>query len=96
MSEALIVAVRVTPRSSHDAVEEVDAEGAIRLRVTAAPADGAANKAALKLLARTLGLPKGAVSLVSGAASRHKRVRIEGVTVSQVTRRWPGASIARA
>ena len=38
-----------------------------RVRVTAAPADGAANKAVLKLLAKTLSVPRSAVTLVSGA-----------------------------
>ena len=88
----MVVALRVTPRASRDTVEGVDDTGAIRVRVTAPPADGAANKAVLKLLAGELGVPKGALTLVAGASSRHKRVRVEGLTVEDVVRRWPGAS----
>ena len=69
MSEAVIVAVRVTPRASREAVEGVDDEGALRVRVTAPPADGAANKAVVKLVARAVGLPKSAVSVISGAGT---------------------------
>ena len=64
--------VRVTPRSTRDAIEGFDPEGVLRLRVTAAPADGAANAAATKLLARALGLPRRDVALVAGAAARLK------------------------
>lgn len=93
MSPAAVVAVRVTPRSSRTAIEGVDATGELRVRVTAPPADGAANAAVVKLLAKDLGVPKGAVSLVSGASSRHKRVRLEGVDVAELRGRWPGLSV---
>jgi uncharacterized protein (TIGR00251 family) len=85
-----LIAVRVTPRSSRDAIEGVDASGALRVRVTAPPVDGAANTAVVKLLARTLGLPRGAVTVVSGSTSRHKRCGIDGRTTAELQRRWPG------
>jgi uncharacterized protein YggU (UPF0235/DUF167 family) len=44
--------------------------------VADAPADGAANDAVEKLLARALGLSRSQVSIVSGHASRHKRVEV--------------------
>ncbi len=66
------IAVRVTPRASRDAIEGFDAEGVLRVRVTAPPADGAANAAVAKLLASALGLPGRDVLLVSGATARAK------------------------
>lgn len=66
------LAVRVTPRSSREAVDGFDAEGRLALRVTAAPADGEANAAVTRLLARALGLPQRDVVLISGASSRIK------------------------
>ena len=86
------IAVRVTPRSSRDAIEGVDETGELRVRVTAPPAGGAANAAVIKLLAKTLGVPKGAVSIVAGAGSRHKRVSVEGVGVAELRERWPRLS----
>ena len=74
-------------------MEGVDADGVLHVRVTAPPADGAANAAVTRLLARALGVPKGAVSLASGAASRHKRVRIEGSSQAAIEQRWPGARV---
>jgi len=66
------LAVRVTPRSSADRIDGFDAEGRLHVRVTAAPADGAANAAVAKLLAKALGLPGRDVMLVSGATAREK------------------------
>lgn len=93
MSASVVMAVRVTPRSGRDAIEGVDEHGAVRVRVTAAPADGAANKAVITLLAKALGVPRGAVSIVSGTTSRHKRLRIEGLDTRVVHASWPGASL---
>lgn len=66
------LSVRVTPRASRDGIDGFDPEGVLRVRVTAAPADGAANAAVVKLLARALGLPARDVVLVSGATGREK------------------------
>lgn len=66
------LAVRVTPRAARNSVEGFDAEGTLRLRVTAPPAEGQANAAVAKLLAEALGLPSRDVVLVSGASARQK------------------------
>lgn len=63
--------VRVTPRSSAEAVR-LESDGSLAVRVTAPPADGAANAAVTKLLAKTLNLPQRDIVLVSGASSRTK------------------------
>lgn len=64
--------VRVTPRGGKDAVDGY-AGGVLRVRVSAAPADGAANEAVTKLLAKALGIPSRDLALVSGATSRIKQ-----------------------
>lgn len=64
--------VRVTPRASRDSVEGFDAEGVLRLRVTAPPTGGEANAAVVKLLSRALSLPSRDVVLVSGGTARQK------------------------
>ncbi|XHS02712.1 hypothetical protein ACFB49_43330 [Sphingomonas sp. DBB INV C78] len=48
------------------------------MKVAAAPADGAANDAVRALLAKRLGLARGAVELVHGATAREKRFRLTG------------------
>ena len=77
------LAVRVTPRGGRDAVEgwTTDAQGRplLKVRVAAAAADGAANAAVIDLLAKALGRPKSALSLVRGASARLKQLEIEGL-----------------
>ena len=80
------LAVRVTPRSTRDAVEGFDDEGALRVRVTAAPADGAANAAVARLLAKALGLPGRDVVLVSGTTARQKLFDVP-LDVAEIRRR---------
>ena len=81
--------VRVTPRSSRDAVEGFDAEGVLRVRVTAAPTDGEANAAVVKLLSRALQLPSRDVVLVAGGTARQK-VFVVPLDAAEVTKRLSG------
>jgi uncharacterized protein (TIGR00251 family) len=75
-----LLAVRLTPRSSKDAVEGLEAlsdgRRILKARVRAVPEDGKANDALLKLLAKSLDLARQSLSLESGATSRIKIIRI--------------------
>ncbi|MBX3271709.1 MAG: DUF167 domain-containing protein [Sandaracinaceae bacterium] len=75
--------VRVRPRASADAVGGAY-DGALLIKTTAAPVDGAANARVIALLAKALGVPKRAVRIVAGAASRDKRVEVDGAEVARV------------
>jgi uncharacterized protein len=74
--------VRLTPRSSHDEVGEVEAtaDGREHLaaRVRAVPDKGKANAALEKLVANWLGMPRSTVAVSAGATQRLKTLRIEG------------------
>ena len=70
-----VIAVRVTPRASRNAV--VAEEDVIRVLVTTVPEDGKANAAVVKLLAKALGIAKSRLVLVRGATSRDKQFRID-------------------
>jgi uncharacterized protein (TIGR00251 family) len=52
---------------------------ALRLRLSAPPREGLANQACIRYLAQAAGVPRSAVSILSGQSARHKVVRIEGV-----------------
>src|SRR3990170_5605283 len=77
----VIVRVRLTPKSSLDAIEglEATADGpALKARVRALPSDGEANKALERVLADWLGVPKSAVSVAAGGKSRVKSLKVTG------------------
>ncbi len=86
----MLLSLRLTPRSSRDAVEGVetlsDGRNVLKARVRAVPEDGKANEALLRLLAKALDVPFRALSLSSGATGRTKVIRIEGSPDVVVTR----------
>ncbi|MCK7489744.1 MAG: DUF167 domain-containing protein [Anaerotruncus sp.] len=53
--------------------------GALKIKVTAPPVEGAANEACIKLLAKELGLKKSQMEISSGAKSRKKTVMIKDI-----------------
>ncbi len=63
-----------------------------KVRVTAAPEQGRANEAVLRLLAEALALPRDAVSLVSGHGGRDKIVELTGLGPALAERRLASAS----
>jgi uncharacterized protein (TIGR00251 family) len=87
---AVTLLVRLTPRGGRDAVEGwiLDADGRPRLkiRVASAPVDGAANAALVRFVAKALARPPSAVRLVSGERARIKRLEIDGVDDSDLSR----------
>ena len=80
--DAVLLSLRLTPQSSKDAVEGIEAlsdgRRVLKARVRAVPEDGKANVALLRLLAKWLDLPIRTLSLSSGASGRTKVIRIEG------------------
>ena len=84
VADGLFLRVRLTPNARRDAVTGVaaDQDGVawMTASVTAVPEDGRANKALIKMLAKAFRMPKGAVAIVRGSASRNKTLRLTGRT----------------
>lgn len=76
-------AVRVVPRAGRTGVAGMRGD-ALLVRLAAAPVDGAANDALTAFLADLFDRPRRDVSIVSGHASRDKRVAIAGMTPDAV------------
>jgi uncharacterized protein len=78
--------IYVAPRSSSNKVVGLH-NGALKVALTAPPVDGAANKALVEFLAKTLGVPKSGVTIVSGETSRNKTLRVAGISVEDARAR---------
>jgi len=84
-AEGVTLAVKVVPRAVRN--EVVGWEGdALKVRLKAPPVEGRANEALIGFLAKTLGVARSQVEIVRGDTSRHKRVRVRGVSASSVWR----------
>lgn len=90
MPESCRIPVRAVPNARRAAIVGW-AGGDLKVKVQAPALDGRANEAVCALLARELGLAKGAVVLVRGAASRSKLVEVRGLALSAVRSRLPGS-----
>ncbi len=81
--DGAILTVKVQPRAAADAIAGTDPDW-VRIRLRAPPVDGKANAALLAFLSNTLGLPRRAVTIMTGASGRLKRVRITGLAPDAV------------
>ncbi|MDE3055926.1 MAG: DUF167 domain-containing protein [Verrucomicrobiota bacterium] len=82
----IVLIVKVIPKASRE--EIVGWEGdVLKVRLRAAPEKGKANAALISFLAKALDLPKRAITLVSGETSRHKRIVIEGLSLSELQKK---------
>jgi uncharacterized protein len=75
------IGVRVQPRAARDEIAGSRA-GKLLVRLTAPPVEGRANEALCRLLGKRLGVAKTRVTVVRGAGSRDKVVRVEGIAPS--------------
>ncbi|WP_336979981.1 DUF167 domain-containing protein [Brevundimonas nasdae] len=75
--------VRLQPGAAADRIDGwmSDAEGRslLKVRVRARPIEGDANEALIRLLAKSLGVPKSSVSVGRGAQSRLKMIVVQGL-----------------
>jgi uncharacterized protein len=83
--------LRVSPGAGRAAIVGRYGE-AWKVRVTAAPEDGRANDAVLRLLADVLAVPRGALTLISGHSARDKIVELTGIGPALAERRLTSAS----
>ena len=75
---ALIFKVQVVPRASRSEIIG-EHNGALRVRIAAAPVDGAANEAVVRTLALAFKVSRGAVRITAGRTSKIKQVSVRGV-----------------
>ncbi len=87
-SDGIIIDVRLTPRGGRDAIEGVerraDGRSVFKARVRAVPSGGAANVALCRLIAKVLDAAPRQVTVVAGATSRVKRIRVIGEPITLV------------
>ena len=82
-ADGVFLSVKLQPRASANEVGE-PLGNELRIKVTAPPVDAAANEALVRLLAERLECPRNTVELVRGQTSRHKLIKLYGISVEEV------------
>ena len=86
VKDRTIIKVKLIPRSSKNQIIGKDGD-VLKVKVTSPPVEGLANKALIELLAKRLGIPKGRINIISGKSSRLKSLRIQDLSLREVTER---------
>lgn len=81
--DGVTLAVKVTPRAPRDEIGEALGPE-LRVKVTAPPVDAAANEALIRFLAETFDCPRSKVQILRGQTSRHKLVKLHGLSAAVV------------
>jgi uncharacterized protein (TIGR00251 family) len=81
--DGVLLAIKLQPRASANEIAE-PLGNELRIKVTAPPVDAAANEALVRLLADTLDCPRNRVELVRGHTSRHKTIKLHGLSTAEV------------
>jgi len=79
-------AVKVHPRAKKNAITGEVGE-ALKLSLTAPPADGKANEACIEFFAKLLKVPRSSVTIAAGHTSRNKVIRVAGLSAEEVRKR---------
>jgi len=82
-ADGCILPVRVHPGAKRNAITGVH-DGALKISLTTPPTDGRANDALIAFLAERLGVPRARISLIAGATSRVKALRIAGLSAAEI------------
>jgi uncharacterized protein (TIGR00251 family) len=85
LSDKVRLTIFAKPRAKHSRVVGCAGLNA-EVALAAPPADGAANKALIEVLARALSVPKSALSIAVGKSSKHKVVEVTGLEAAEASR----------
>jgi len=64
---------------------------ALKIAITAPPAEGRANSSCIDLLAEFLKVPRSSITIAAGQTSRNKVIRVHGLTADRVRERLRAA-----
>ena len=82
--DGILILINLKPSAQRSGIVGTEPwRGRLSVRVSSTPVDGAANSELIELLSDSLGVARSRISLHSGARSRRKIIRVEGLTASE-------------
>ena len=92
-AEGALLEIYVQPKSSKNELVGIH-QGSLKIRLTAPPVEGEANKECVKFLAKLLGVPKSDIRIVQGHKSRQKTLSIRGLSPETIQTRLKIGAVA--
>lgn len=71
-SNGLIATIKISPNAKKNEIIKTDTE--LKIKITAQPIDGKANKALIEFLSKTFKIPKTSISIIKGETSKEKNI----------------------
>lgn len=81
---SIYIHVHVQPRASKNEIIGIHGDS-LKVRLTSPPVEGAANSLLVEFMAKKLGMPKSRIEIVVGEKSRHKTLKIEGLSIAEAS-----------
>lgn len=88
-AQGVVIRVKARPGSRRNALAGLH-DGAVRVDVTAAPEKGKANEAIIALLAKSFGIAKSSIELISSPANPQKRFLLHGLQLADAEQQLAG------
>ena len=85
MEKGFLLNLRISPNASKNEIIKSD-DGSIKVKITAQPVDGKANKALIEFLSKTFKIPKTSIDIVRGETSKDKTVLFKTDDVDKINR----------
>lgn len=86
--EGIVIPLKIIPKASRNEVLGWENDE-LKVRIAAVPEKGDANSELIRFLAKILKISKSSITLISGDTSRHKRIRVSGVSLDQLLSSLP-------
>ena len=81
--EGIVLKVVVQPRGARNEIVGLQGD-ALKIKLTAPPVEGAANKMCVEFLAKSLTVRKSDVEIIQGQSSRSKKVLVRSTTQKEI------------
>lgn len=85
MEKGFLLNLRISPNASKNEIIKSD-DGSIKVKITAQPVDGKANKALIEFFSKTFKIPKTSIDIVRGETSKDKTVLFKTDDVDKINR----------
>jgi uncharacterized protein (TIGR00251 family) len=82
--------IRVTPRAKRDEIYSILEDGTVKVRLTAPPVGGKANKALIKYFSGIFEIPRSRIEILTGFKSRNKLLVIRGMDSVEIYNKLNG------